>query len=370
MENNELFYKLLPEDMVDRYENGTLNDEEKFIVESLANKYENPSFYPWLNSFIKGKTQLPQVSLEKNADAQPMPGELWESVRTFVTPDNSVEPLPEAQLFYILTAPEQIVASDDDNENPGDSVLALPVIPDIKWNTQWDCCFLENNDYLGIPFMIMTELPVEVPVVSLNRKITSLSSDDSAKIYNLHYKTMNLEYDQALLSETLTGIYLDPEDQNDDRAEFRMLCAELLRFFDQVREICAEGQQEEMPSNIIPLTGWRSQIAAPQENIAASGTASFSPDTSEPVKSEVLCSQDNFIFRLELFSNGQVFMNYNTLVEMQNPTIVTLGDRFVEFTAKKGFQFKQVLTDLRTDEVKVNIKCGEEILFSGLLKIT
>lgn len=370
MDNNEFFFKLLPEDMVDRYQNGTLNDEEKFIVESLAGKYDNPFFYPWLNTSIKEKTSLPYASLAGKGHLEPLPGELWESVRTFITPDKSVEPLPEAQLFYVLTAPEQIVASDDDYENPGNSVLALPVVPDIKWNTQWDICFLENNNYLGIPFMIMTEMPVEVPVAALNRKITRLSSDDSAKIYNLHYKTMNLEYDPVLLSETLTGIYLDPEDQNDDRTEFRLLTAELLRFFEEVREICATGPQEQVPENIISLNDWRSHLAVPQQSIAAAGNTSFSPETSEPAKSETICAQDNFIFRLELFPNGQVYMNYNTFVEMQNPAIVTLADRIIEFSPKKGFQFKQVLTDLRTDQVRVTIRSGGELLFSGVLKIT
>ncbi len=237
MISEELNNKYLTDEILEDYFLGQATDEEKFIIESLKDIEENRSRFSAGEELYKNINLIPLSSAKKIKISnlsqieihrhEARAGEIWRVKRIPAAPLNDKKILPAAtyNFIYLLTSPEAAETGNDSDlskEYPElFSLSFLPISFDIQFATHKDILFPANNDILGLPFMIMTDIEKNTIVANLDKKIGSLEKEKDNEVLNVYFKTNKMKYDDSVLERTSVGNFTD--DDYGDLVDYRPL---------------------------------------------------------------------------------------------------------------------------------------------------
>lgn len=93
------------------------------------------------------------------------------------------------------------------------TILALPVSFQVDLATHHDLVFGKNNDYMGIPAMIMTDISRNITddEVDWTRPICRVSDEHIQQVINLHFRAYRAPYDETIVAGANTGKFNDDD---------------------------------------------------------------------------------------------------------------------------------------------------------------
>lgn len=154
----------------------------------------------------------PSLIYDKDKNSiTPQPGEIWSTYRIPKFPgENKIEPVAEAKFVYILAGAEAYQSEQVSEELTKHypeykTVLALPVSLYPELANEKDLIIPPNNEILGIPFAIETEIEFNAVAANLRSKEGKLDDALNEQLLNLYFKTNGMEYDPGILKNCKTG---------------------------------------------------------------------------------------------------------------------------------------------------------------------
>lgn len=362
---------ILPEELLQKYFTGAATREETYIVEKLKDHPDNIAAYNRLLANASANTSSSNANIFSvqfsSVTNKPVPGEIW-MLKNIINDAEGSKLLPSAidRFVYILTTPEALTSENNDDNHIDlfpeyNTFLCLPVSLEPQLATHKDLTVEANNPYLGIGFMIATELEMNSAVFCLRKKVATLSSDLIKKLLNLYFFAGGMEYDTVLLDDTPRGEFFD----NDfgDKFEYRDVLFE--NFSDQQNYVSSIDNYFAVDSieNSIKVL-----IAEPREFVYSE----TDDDLQKYNVVEKILLFDDLMFSclIEISEKGQL---YCKLFQKHKPLkkvlkiiircIVDGSNQIIEYKLEKKIEVQHIKIDLRGKVVSFEILVDESRYF-------
>ena len=348
------------------YKSGKSSDEEKYIVEKLrefpANKarFEEYVVQPIeKESLTKGINRLKELAKEtqkivlnkKEKNIKPRAGQIWKLKRVPEIP-SSEEIIPIAQdvFVFLMSKPFPYVSDIVDEEISEDIkeahlLNAVLISFDTHFAVENDVIYNDNNDYLGVSFMIQTELEFSVIRANLDFFVCELNQDDKNTVLEVYLKANALNYKEEIVNSACLGKSIESKEDYEYlykmiQADNTKILAEPVNFLD---EILTPGR------DITELIGESFQVYETQES--ATCTLSIKRDEDNRIWFNIICDEStNIDLEIVDILNRSIWKSGNKQIKMNKAKNILLT---------KPIYDKLVYIKLFINgnlEVKINVK--------------
>lgn len=366
--------KNIPEDIIEKYFSGEATNEEIYIVNKLKNIYDNPEEFEFYQKLFQSKADYKEpgylnltiypLSHQKKILELPEPGEIWEVER--IPFGSNILPSAVKEYIFILTNPEAITDIDENDKTYNNqeffTFLFLPVSFEIEHATHLDYLISSNNDILGIPFMIMTDLENSTIVKNLSRKLGRLDDRQIDEILNLYFFSNHMEYDEELLNKTNRGEYYDLD--YGEKYEYRIVANDNFQYLNESLQYFLSLVEQFNISEILPETHKR-----PVFKSAASSDNNEYKIEKEIYKEE-LFNDGNFIISLVIYEDHNIQFIIKSRTEESNLKCEFLIKQMDKIIEKKYFQpdkrpyFESEKISLYSNKmIKISFSVNDNILY-------
>ena len=370
------------------YKSGKSSDEEKYIVEKLrefpANKarFEEYVVQPIeKESLTKGINRLKELAKEtqkivlnkKEKNIKPRAGQIWKLKRVPEIP-SSEEIIPIAQdvFVFLMSKPFPYVSDIVDEEISEDIkeahlLNAVLISFDTHFAVENDVIYNDNNDYLGVSFMIQTELEFSVIRANLDFFVCELNQDDKNTVLEVYLKANALNYKEEIVNSACLGKSIESKEDYEYlykmiQADNTNILAEPVNFLD---EILTPGR------DITELIGESFQVYETQESAEISRISEPTESNENKIK---LFESSTCTLSIKRDEDNRIWFNIICdestnidleIVDILNRSIWKSGNKQIKMNKAKNILLTKPIYDKLVYiklfingnlEVKINVK--------------
>ena len=370
------------------YKSGKSSDEEKYIVEKLrefpANKarFEEYVVQPIeKESLTKGINRLKELAKEtqkivlnkKEKNIKPRAGQIWKLKRVPEIP-SSEEIIPIAQdvFVFLMSKPFPYVSDIVDEEISEDIkeahlLNAVLISFDTHFAVENDVIYNDNNDYLGVSFMIQTELEFSVIRANLDFFVCELNQDDKNTVLEVYLKANALNYKEEIVNSACLGKSIESKEDYEYlykmiQADNTKILAEPVNFLD---EILTPGR------DITELIGESFQVYETQESAEISRISEPTESNENKIK---LFESSTCTLSIKRDEDNRIWFNIICdestnidleIVDILNRSIWKSGNKQIKMNKAKNILLTKPIYDKLVYiklfingnlEVKINVK--------------
>lgn len=222
----ESWIRYLTDFQISSYKSGNISKEETIIVEKLmslpANKTRFEEFKVVQSDSInleEGIERLKELAQKgeklvlnkKETNVELRAGQIWKLKRVPLLPSvDKILPYAQDTFVMLMSKPFPYVSDyveEDISKEIHEAYLLNAVL--ISFDTHFaienDVIFRDNNDYLGISFMVQTELEFHIIQTNLDYFVCELNHEDKMKVLEVYLKANGFDYNEEITSSVDVG---------------------------------------------------------------------------------------------------------------------------------------------------------------------